>query len=140
MKRIATTLAATAFAAGMAGPAHALGMNEGWENITISQEQCVNAAADAIRRVEFAMQRNATTAIGFRGSRDGISIRCVAQRQLVAIVIFLGEGTPAEATTLYNRVRDAFTSAATTANRPPGAPPAAPGNTVRPGVPAPPRP
>ena len=118
MKRFSAALAALALAAAFGGPARAAGMSEGWEPVTVNQEQCVTAAAEAVRRVEFTMQRNATTAIGFRGDRDGVSIRCIAQRQIAVFFVFVGQGGPSDATALFNRLREAFTNAA----RVPGAP------------------
>lgn len=132
MKRFSAAVLAMALAAPLAGPARAVGMSEGWEPVTVSQEQCVNAAAEAVRRVEFAMQRNATTAIGFRAERDGVSIRCIAQRQIAVFFVFLGQGSPQDATALFNRMRESFNAATRAPGVPapparlPGAPPARP--------------
>lgn len=112
MKRFSAALLGLALAVSLAAPARAAGMSEGWEPITVNQEQCVNAAAEAVRRLEFTMQRNATTAIGFRGAHDGLSIRCIAQRQLAVFFVFLGDGSPSDATALFNRLREAFAAAA----------------------------
>lgn len=93
------------------GTVQAAAMNNGWESITITQEQCANAAAEAVQRVGFAMQRDGNGAWGFRPN-DGVTVRCVAQRQLAIFFVYLGQGQAPEARALLDQLRTAFTAAA----------------------------
>jgi hypothetical protein len=111
MKRIMTAALACGTILGVTTTAGAAGMNNGWDSITITQEQCVTAAATAVERTGFAMQRDANGAWGFRPN-DGITVRCIAQRQLVVFFVHVGQADGAAARALLDQLRAAFTAAA----------------------------
>ena len=110
MTRILTAALLAAAALAAAAPAQAAGMTNGWENITMTQEQCVTAAATAVERAGFQMQRDANGAWGFRPN-DGVTIRCVAQRQLASFFVYVGQGQAPEARALLDQLRNAFNAA-----------------------------
>ena len=111
MKLFLAAAMALGVVVGHAATSRAAGMNNGWDSITITQDQCVTAAATAVERTGFAMQRDANSAWGFRPN-DGITVRCIAQRQLVVFFVHLGQGDGAAARTLLDHLRAAFTAAA----------------------------
>lgn len=110
MMRILMAALACGAALALPAQARAAGMNNGWENITMTQDQCVTAAATAVERAGFQMQRDANGAWGYR-THDGVTIRCVAQRQLAMFFIYVGQGGAPEARALHDQLRNAFNAA-----------------------------
>ena len=106
MLRVAAlALCAGAFAA--PAPAQAAGMSSGWENINMSQDQCLNTAASTVQQLGFTVQRDTQTVFGWRGD-DGITVRCVAARNLAVFFTYVYNGGSAESGQLVDQLRGAF--------------------------------
>ncbi|HYF06072.1 MAG TPA: hypothetical protein VD970_00485 [Acetobacteraceae bacterium] len=94
-------------AGGFTAPAQAAGMSSGWENISMSQDQCLNAAADIVQRLGFSVQRDTQTVFGWRGD-DGITVRCIAARQLAVLFTYVASGGSEESGRIIDQLRGAF--------------------------------
>jgi hypothetical protein len=112
-----TLIAAAALAAGLghAAPARAAYMWTGWEDVQQPQEQCLQTAAGRMRELGFTATVNPQTTFGWRG-QDGISVRCIAERRLAVIFIYVNSSQE-EGGQLLQQMRSAYTALA--APRPP---------------------
>lgn len=122
-------MAAMAIAAlGLAAPAVAASMWTGVEDAGGTQEECLQHAAGAMRGLQFTVTVNPQAAFGWRG-RDGVSLRCIADRRLAVIFVYAAT-TPEDGQMLLDQLRAAYKAASTPPASAPSARPAAP---ARPG-------
>lgn len=104
----------------LAPPARAAWMWTGWEEIAGSQEACLQTAAVALREAGFSATVNPQTTFGWRGA-DGISIRCIDERRLAVIFIYVTTSSE-EGGQLLEQLRGAYRQLGRGpgAQRPPG--------------------
>lgn len=105
-------LAGAALAAGLAAglaaapAAQAAWMWTGWEDTQMAQEACLQAAAGKLREIGFTVTVNPQTTFGWRG-QDGVSVRCIAERRLAAIFVYV-TGSQEEGGQLLEQLRTAY--------------------------------
>lgn len=103
MQRLRTTLLACAALLGTAGIPQAATMSSGWQEISLSQDQCLSVGVNAVQAMGFQADRQQFFVGGWRGV-DGIVVRCAADRGMAIIFVYLSEGTAAEASQMVEQI------------------------------------
>lgn len=107
MRAIRKTLLACAFLAGGAGLAQAASMSSGWENISMTQDQCLSTGVSAIQALGFQPDRQQFFVGGWRGN-DGIVVRCASDRNMVIIFVYLADGGVQQSSQAVDQIRAVF--------------------------------
>ena len=107
MRLFRKSLLAAAMMAGAAGLAHAASMSSGWENISMSQDECLSTGVNVVQSLGFQPDRQQFFVGGWRGA-DGIVVRCAFDRNMVIVFVYLAEGGVQQASQLVEQVRAAY--------------------------------
>jgi CubicO group peptidase (beta-lactamase class C family) len=74
-------------ALGAVPAARAASMWTGWSESNATLEQCQQMASGKMRELGFAPRTSGNSIFGWRG-QDGISVRCIPERQMAAIFVY----------------------------------------------------
>ena len=103
MRLLRKTVVACAALLATAGIARAATMSSGWQEISLSQDQCLSVGVNAVQAMGFQADRQQFFVGGWRGL-DGIVVRCAADRGMAIIFVYLSEVSAAQASQMVEQI------------------------------------